>query len=173
MRVSSSIRARAGSLPTSGGQAGPLPGGASDLGIPQNLGELRFPRLLSKRKSPHTYSHSGSPRVILKELAATWARHTSRRTLLHLESPLYGRGFVSWVTDNHAWQLHLSRGQKAQAGFTCVPGLSLGNIDALASCRGKACICYPTVLIPYIRLDTYLSIECRKLGSSTCGYSSD
>ena len=89
MRVSSSIRARAGSLPTSGGQAGPLPGGASDLGIPQNLGELRFPRLLSKRKSPHTYSHSGSPRVILKELAATWARHTSRRTLLHLESPLW------------------------------------------------------------------------------------
>lgn len=35
------------------------------------------------------HSHSGSPRVILKELAATWARHTSRRTLLHLESPLW------------------------------------------------------------------------------------
>ena len=155
MRVSSSIRARAGSLPTSAGQAGPLPGRASDLGVLQQLGELRASSLLSKRNGPpiltatrvvpekpksmtHLGAGEGVPcSVILKELAATWARHTSRRTPLRLESPLYGWGFVSWVTDSHAWQLHLSRGQKAPAGFTCVPSLSLGNIDAFASWGGR------------------------------------
>ena len=162
MRVSSSIQARAGLLPTSSRQAGPLPGGASDLGIPQNLGELRFPRLLSKRKSPHTYSHSGSPRVILKELAATWARHTSRRTLLHLESPLYGRGFVSWVTDNHAWQLHLSRGQKAQAGFSCVASFSLNNTDAHGS-LGEVLDLSPNCLDP-LHMTGYLCVT-RSIGN--------
>lgn len=96
--------------------------------------------------------------VIPKELAATWAHHISRQTPLHLDSPPHWRGFVSWVTDSHAWQLHLTRRQKGQAGFRCVRGLSLSEINAHAS-WGKACISKPSVLILYRQLDTYLSKE--------------
>ena len=70
--------------------------------------------------------------LIQKDLAATWAHHTSRQTPLHLDSPPHRCGFVSWVMDSHAWQLHLARGQKAQAGFRCVPSLSLSEINARA-----------------------------------------
>ena len=112
MRVSSLIRARAGSLPTSAGQAAPLPGGASDLRVLKQLGKLRAPRFLSKRNGPsiHTATQAvsgnlksmtrlgageGVPSsVIQKAVAASWARHTSRRTPEHLESPSHERGSI-------------------------------------------------------------------------------
>ena len=126
------IRARAGSLPTSAGQAGPLPGGASDLRVLKQLGKLRAPRFLSKRNGPsiHTATQAfpGKPKsmtrfaagkgvpcsVIQKAVAATWAHHSSHRTPLHLESLPHWQGFISWVMDSHIRQLHLTKGQKAQ-----------------------------------------------------------
>lgn len=143
-RVSSSIRARAGLLPTSTGQAAPLPGGASDLGVLQQPGQLRAPRLLSKRNGPsvHTATQAvpGNLKfttrlgageavpcsVIQKQLG----RRTSCRTPLHLEPLPHGRAFVSWVMDSHIWQLRLTRGQKAQKHLRCLLGLSLSNTDA-------------------------------------------
>ena len=153
MRVSSSIRARAGSLPTSAGQAAPLSGGASDLRVLKQLGKLRAPRFLSKRNGPsiHTATQAfpGKPKsmtrfaagkgvpcsVIQKAVAATWAHHSSHRTPLHLESLPHWQGFISWVMDSHIRQLHLTKGQKAQAGFRCVPSFSLRNTDAHGSLR--------------------------------------
>ena len=189
MRVSSSIRARAGSLPTSAGQAAPLSGGASDLGVLQQLGELRALRLLSKRNGPfirtatqavpgnlkfttHLGAGEGVPcSVIQKAVAAIWACHTSRRTPLHLESLPHRWGFISWVTDSHTWQLHLTRGQKPQECLICALGLSLILLQMFH--WGKACICNPTMLILYRQLVTYLSKECSKLGTSACGCLSD
>ena len=189
MRVSSSIRARAGLLPTSSRQAGPLPGGASDLGVLQQLGELRAPRLLSKRKGPsiHTTTQAvpGNLKfttrfgageavpcsVIQKAVTATWVGHTSCRTPLHLQTLPHGWGFISWVMDSHTCQLHLTSGQKAQECLRCILGLSLILMQMFH--WGKACICNPTILILYRRLVTYLSKECSKLGSSACRCLSD
>jgi len=143
VRVSSSIRARAGLLPTSSRQEGLLPGGASDPGVLQQPGELRALRLLSKRNGPSirttTQAVPGNLKfttrlgageavpcwVIQKAVAATRVRHTSCRTPLHLESLPHGWGFISWLMDSHTWQLHLTSGQKAQECFRCVLGLSL------------------------------------------------
>ena len=52
MTVSSSIRARAGLLPTSAGQAGPLPGGASDLGVLQQPGDSDPPGFSARETVP-------------------------------------------------------------------------------------------------------------------------
>ena len=39
------------------------------------------------------------------------------------------------MKDTHTWELHLTRGQKAQAGFRCVPSFSLSSIDAHGSLK--------------------------------------
>ena len=186
MRVSSSIQARAGLLPTSSRQAGPLPGVASDLGVLQQLGELRAPRLLSKRKGPsiHTTTQAvpGNLKfttrfgageavpcsVIQKAVAATCARHTSRRTPLHLESLAHWHGFISWVMDSHIRQLHLTRGQKAQAGFRCVPTFLLSSINAHGSLR-EGLFCFPPVVSLMYDWTPMCWHECRNLGSCDRG----
>ena len=161
---------------------GQPPEGASDLRVPQQLGELRAPRLLSKKNSPskltatqavpgncksmtHLGADEGIPcSVIQKAEVATWALHTSFLTPLHLESPPHGQGFVSWVT----WQHHLTRGQKAQAGFRCVPSFSLSNIDAHGSLR-EDLFCFPTVVSLMYDWIPMCWHECRKLGSCDRG----
>ena len=100
--------------------------------------------------------------VIPKELAATWAHHISRQTPLHLDSPPHWRGFVSWVTDSHAWQLHLTRGQKAQAGFRCVASFSLNNTDAHGS-LGEVLDLSPNCLDP-LHMTGHLSVT-RSIGN--------
>ena len=173
------IRARAGSLPTSAGQAAPLPGGASDLRVLKQLGKLRAPRFLSKRNSPPilttTHAVPGKPKsmtrlwvgegvpcsMIQKELAATWAHHSSHRTPLHLESLPHWQGFISWVMDSHIRQLHLTKGQKAQAGFRCVPSFSL----SISMPMREGLFCFPTAVSLISNWIPMCWNECRKLGS--------
>ena len=151
MSVPSSISALAGSLYTLVRKGGQPPGGASDLGVLQQLGELRAPRLLSKRNSPSkltatqavpgnwkSMTHPGAAEgvpcsVIQKVVVASWAHHTSCWMPLHLESPPHRQVFVFWVTGSHTWQRHLTSGQKAQVGFRCVPLFLLNNTDAHGS----------------------------------------
>ena len=82
------------------------------LESPNTQGNSRAPRFLSKRNGPsiHTATQAvsgnlksmtrlgageGVPSsVIQKAVAATWARHTSRRTPKHLESPSHERGSI-------------------------------------------------------------------------------
>lgn len=68
-----------------------------------------------------------------KRTGSKLGRHASCRTPLHLESLPPGRGFVSWVMDSHTWQLHLTRGQKAQEHLRCVLGVSLSHTEAKVS----------------------------------------
>ena len=172
----SSIQGPAGLLYTLARKEGQPPEGASDLRVPQQLGELRAPRLLSKKNSPskltatqavpgncksmtHLGADEGIPcSVIQKAEVATWALHTSFWTPLYLESPPHGQGFVSWVT----WQHHLTRGQKAQAGFSCVASFSLNNTDAHGS-LGEVLDLSPNCLDP-LHMTGYLCVT-RSIGN--------
>ena len=150
------------------------------MGVSQQLGELRAPRLLGQKNSPskltatqavpgncksmtHLGSAEGIPcSVIQKVEVATWALHTSCWTPLHLESPPHGQGFVSWVMCSHTWQCHLTRGQKAQAGFRCVPSFLLNNTDAHGS-LGEVLDLSPNCLDP-LHMTGYLSVT-RSVGN--------
>ena len=81
---------------------------------------------------------------------------------LHLESPPHGQGFVSWVTGSHTWQCHLTRGQKAQAGFRCVPSFLLNNTDAHGS-LGEVLDLSPNCLDP-LHMTGHLSVT-RSVGN--------
>ena len=107
----------------------------------------------------HLGADEGIPcSVIQKAEVATWALHTSFWTPLHLESPPHGQGFVSWVT----WQHHLTRGQKAQAGFRCVASFSLNNTDAHGS-LGEVLDLSPNCLDP-LHMTGYLCVT-RSIGN--------
>lgn len=82
-----------------------------------------------------------------KRPGTTLGRHTSCRTPLHLQPPPHGRTFVSWVMDSHIWQLHLTRGQKAQEHLRCGLGLSLRNTDAELS-LGEGLYLQPNYIHP-------------------------
>ena len=84
-------------------------------------------------------------------------RHASCRTPLPLEALPPGRGFVSWVMDRHTWQLHLTRGQKAQEHWRCVLGLSLSNTEAKVS-LGEGLYLQPNYIHP-LQTTGYLPFE--------------
>lgn len=89
-----------------------------------------------------------------KRTGSNLGHHTSCRTALHLETLPHGRGFVSWVMDSHTWQLHLTRGQKAQEHLRCALGLSLNNTEENVS-LGEGLYLNPTTSNPYRQLPTF------------------
>lgn len=82
-----------------------------------------------------------------KRTGSHLGRHTSCRTPLHLHPLPHGRAFVSGVMDSHTWQLHLTRGQKAQEHLRCALGLSLSNTEPNVS-LGEGLYLQPNCIHP-------------------------
>lgn len=122
---------------------------ANDLGVLQELGEFRVPRLLGKRKSPFTLTGTqaipGSPKFTThlgaKEGVPSLViqkAETLRWFLPHLSQDSLAPPFTESQAEillhySHTWQLLLTSQRKAQACFKCAPGFSMNNIGVHGS----------------------------------------
>lgn len=112
---------------TQSGMLGDPKSSDSNLGGPHFLPDSLAPSDTASRVGVHllgngqSYLPTSPCSVIQKAVAATCARHTSRRTPLHLESLAHWHGFISWVMDSHIRQLHHVLGDSKRTGSNLGP----------------------------------------------------